>query len=263
MISRSALEALREIIARPRISRNEWHTTEIGAFDVGHVAPFSCPGARPEARRGAVGDAGVPHHPARGAAVVPEPRRGVAVAGQGRGARGEAPRGRLRPRGRALLARRRRALRDLVARARRDVQDPPARLRQVEAQGAVRRGLLRGRRRGPLRHGGARPSPDADVPALYVVNAMIPSETGPMRVRVDADGHGYQMVICMQLTEETCADLEALAAPPADGARAVAPERRAALELLKMYCRVAPTEGQLDAKERGRFKVLAQIRNID
>ena len=109
----------------------------------------------------------------------------------------------------------------------------------------------------------ARPSPDADVPALYVVNAMIPSETGPMRVRVDADGHGYQMVICMQLTEETCADLEALAAPPADGARAVAPERRAALELLKMYCRVAPTEGQLDAKERGRFKVLAQIRNID
>ncbi|KAH8071673.1 hypothetical protein JL721_4174 [Aureococcus anophagefferens] len=34
------------MIARPKISRNEWKTAEIGAFDVGNVAPFSCPGAR-------------------------------------------------------------------------------------------------------------------------------------------------------------------------------------------------------------------------
>ena len=108
----------------------------------------------------------------------------------------------------------------------------------------------------------ARPSPDPLIPALYVVNAQIPSETGPMRVKHDADGHGYQMVIVMQLAERTCADLEALKAG-GDAADAVPPGRRAALDLLRAYCRVAPDEGQLDAKERGRFKVLAQIRNID
>ena len=32
------------MIARPKISRNEWKTTEIGAFEVGNFAPFSCPG---------------------------------------------------------------------------------------------------------------------------------------------------------------------------------------------------------------------------
>ncbi|KAH8063520.1 hypothetical protein JL722_2695 [Aureococcus anophagefferens] len=32
------------MIARPKISRNERKTTEIGAFEVGHVAPFCCPG---------------------------------------------------------------------------------------------------------------------------------------------------------------------------------------------------------------------------
>ena len=33
------------MIARPRISRNEWKMTEIGAFQVGNFALFSCPGA--------------------------------------------------------------------------------------------------------------------------------------------------------------------------------------------------------------------------
>ena len=32
------------MIARPKISRNERKTTEIGAFEVGNFAPFSCPG---------------------------------------------------------------------------------------------------------------------------------------------------------------------------------------------------------------------------
>ena len=32
------------MIARPKISRNERKTTEIGAFEVGKFAPFCCPG---------------------------------------------------------------------------------------------------------------------------------------------------------------------------------------------------------------------------
>ena len=43
--STHASRALREMIARPKISRNERKTTEIGAFEVGNFAPFSCPGA--------------------------------------------------------------------------------------------------------------------------------------------------------------------------------------------------------------------------
>jgi hypothetical protein len=39
-----ASRALRGMIARPKISRNERKTTEIGASKVGHFAPFSCPG---------------------------------------------------------------------------------------------------------------------------------------------------------------------------------------------------------------------------
>ena len=35
------------MIARPKISRNERKTTEIGAFEVGNFAPFSCPGGAP------------------------------------------------------------------------------------------------------------------------------------------------------------------------------------------------------------------------
>ena len=34
------------MIARPKISRNEWKSTEIGAFEVGNFALFSCPGYR-------------------------------------------------------------------------------------------------------------------------------------------------------------------------------------------------------------------------
>ena len=37
---------LREMIARPKISRNEWKTTEMGAFEVGNFALFSCPEPR-------------------------------------------------------------------------------------------------------------------------------------------------------------------------------------------------------------------------
>ena len=33
------------MIARPKNSRNEWKTAEIGAFEVGNFALFSCPGA--------------------------------------------------------------------------------------------------------------------------------------------------------------------------------------------------------------------------
>ena len=47
-----ASRALREMIARPKISRNEWKTTEIGAFEVGNFAPFSCPGPAPRTSRG-------------------------------------------------------------------------------------------------------------------------------------------------------------------------------------------------------------------
>ena len=46
------------MIARPKISQNEWKTAEIGAFEGGHVALLCCPvadGARPE-RRVAAGD---------------------------------------------------------------------------------------------------------------------------------------------------------------------------------------------------------------
>jgi hypothetical protein len=51
-----ASRPLREMIARPKISRNERKTAEIGAFEVGNVAPFCCPGssrasARASARR--------------------------------------------------------------------------------------------------------------------------------------------------------------------------------------------------------------------
>ena len=38
-----ASRPFREMITRPEISRNEWKATEIGAFEVGIFAPFSCP----------------------------------------------------------------------------------------------------------------------------------------------------------------------------------------------------------------------------
>ena len=42
--STHASRPFREMIARPKISRNERKTTEIKAFEVGNFAPFSCPG---------------------------------------------------------------------------------------------------------------------------------------------------------------------------------------------------------------------------
>ena len=38
-----ASRPFREMIARPKISRNEWKTAEIGAFEVGNFALLSCP----------------------------------------------------------------------------------------------------------------------------------------------------------------------------------------------------------------------------
>ena len=32
------------MIARPKISRNEWKSAEKGAFEIENFAPFSCPG---------------------------------------------------------------------------------------------------------------------------------------------------------------------------------------------------------------------------
>jgi hypothetical protein len=40
-----ASRALREMIARPKISRNEWKSAEKGAFEMENFAPFSCPGS--------------------------------------------------------------------------------------------------------------------------------------------------------------------------------------------------------------------------
>jgi len=40
----NASRPFREMIARPKISRNEWKTAEIGAFEVGNFALLSCPG---------------------------------------------------------------------------------------------------------------------------------------------------------------------------------------------------------------------------
>lgn len=126
-------------------------------------------------------------------------------------------------------------------------------------------------------------SPDSEVPSTFVVNAQVPSETGPLRVKLDADGHGYQVVICMQMTRQTREDLLALATDAEDcddddaddsgsgersgdkqkGEDGTRRQRMNALKLLKSFCRNAPNEPQLAPKERGRFKVLAQVRNID
>ena len=99
-------------------------------------------------------------------------------------------------------------------------------------------------------------SPDSDIPSLFIVVAHIPSETGPMSVGPDADGHGYQMCIAFQLTERTVNDLSAMK-------QGGSCEREASLKLLKRWCSVAPEEPFAERKEFGRFKVLAQVRNID
>lgn len=99
-------------------------------------------------------------------------------------------------------------------------------------------------------------SPDPAIPSLFVVVAHIPSETGPMSVQPDADGHGYQMCIVFQLTERTVHDLQSLK----EGGTCA---REASLKLLKRWCTLAPEEPFAERKEFGRFKVLAQVRNID
>eukprot|EP00634_Sargassococcus_sp_CCMP2135_P008561 CAMPEP_0198647076 /NCGR_PEP_ID=MMETSP1467-20131203/2439_1 /TAXON_ID=1462469 /ORGANISM="unid. sp., Strain CCMP2135" /LENGTH=571 /DNA_ID=CAMNT_0044382677 /DNA_START=50 /DNA_END=1762 /DNA_ORIENTATION=- len=111
------------------------------------------------------------------------------------------------------------------------------------------------------KNGAAAPAPTktGDVPSWMVVNAQIPAETGPLRAQLDADGHGYHVVVVLEMTERTKRELEELAAGTAFASSA----RGRALALLQNYCRVAPSEPQLGAKERGRFKVLAQVRNID
>jgi alcohol dehydrogenase len=51
--SRKSIHAsrpFREMIARPKISRNEWKTAELGAFEVGNFALLSCPGRGRSAR---------------------------------------------------------------------------------------------------------------------------------------------------------------------------------------------------------------------
>ena len=48
--STHASRALREMIARPKISRNERKPAELGAFEVGKFAPLSCPGGTRRAR---------------------------------------------------------------------------------------------------------------------------------------------------------------------------------------------------------------------
>ena len=46
-----ASRPFREMIARPKISRIEWKTAEIGAFEVGNFALFCCPGGERETPR--------------------------------------------------------------------------------------------------------------------------------------------------------------------------------------------------------------------
>ena len=46
-----ASRSFREMIARPKISRNEWKLAEVGAFEVGHVALSCRPGRSPRRRR--------------------------------------------------------------------------------------------------------------------------------------------------------------------------------------------------------------------
>ena len=86
------------MIPRPKISRNEWKPTEIGAFEVGIFAPFSCPEGDVAEREGVLearahapgpraGDGevpwGVPDEEGRELPADVPGRRGVAWAGKG------------------------------------------------------------------------------------------------------------------------------------------------------------------------------------
>jgi len=105
-------------------------------------------------------------------------------------------------------------------------------------------------------------SPHPDVPALFVINAQVPAETGPFRVKLDADGAGYHVVIVCELDPTTAEELRAIQTNPKQFEKED-PRRYKALNLLITYCKNAPSEPQLGAKYRGRFKVIAQLRNID
>ena len=75
------------MIARPKISRNERKTTEIGAFEVGNFAPFSCPGPHgDECRFAHPADRGGPR-PAGGEALA---KKCLEFKKKGRCSRGDA-----------------------------------------------------------------------------------------------------------------------------------------------------------------------------
>ena len=101
-----ASRPFREMIARPKISRNEWKPAELGAFEVGNFALLSRPGRRlPEAAHLRVRAAREPVHGGGGGRPP-----GRAAGGPGPGAPEEPPPGPARPlRGVALLDRRERA----------------------------------------------------------------------------------------------------------------------------------------------------------
>jgi hypothetical protein len=64
------------------------------------------------------------------------------------------------------------------------------------------------------------------------------------------------MCIAFQLTARTVNDLASMK-------QGGSCEREASLKLLKRWCSIAPEEPFAERKEFGRFKVLAQVRNID
>lgn len=69
-----------------------------------------------------------------------------------------------------------------------------------------------------------------DFPSLIVVDAQLPSEVGPLRSRENADGPGHQIVVVMEAT--------GIPVPA----------------LFKQFCR---------GEKPGRFKVVAQVRNVE
>jgi len=97
------------------------------------------------------------------------------------------------------------------------------------------------------------PSPVDDVPSFLVVDAQLPSTVGPLVAGDDADGPGHHIVTVFELTDATRAQLLAAADDASPSA---------ALDLFRRFCRVAPDEAAPGAM-RGRFKVIAQVRNID
>lgn len=94
-------------------------------------------------------------------------------------------------------------------------------------------------------------SPDPDVPSLFIVDAQLPSTVGSLRVHEDANGPGHQIVTVMTLTENARDELAVL-----DHLHTA---RANALRLFREWCRHAVD----DPAVKGRFKVVAQIKNAD